>query len=310
MFDKPHVLGRGARLAVIAPSSPFAREEFNRGLDELRGLGFEPIVDDRIFERSGYVAGPASLRVAVIHEALRNPGIDALIAVRGGHGSAHLLPLLDQDLVRLARKAIIGHSDLTAVLQVVTLACRLIAVHGPMVAGSLAKGDSAYHRQSFLGALTSSQPLGELQPEGLEIIVPGEAIGPLLGGTLTHLCSGLGTPFAFSPPPGFILLVDEINERPYRLDRMLTQLRLSGILARAAGVVFGDLPGCDEPAGGLTAKAAVAAVLKGIGVPVVWGFPTGHAISTEWTLPLGLPVRVVASGPAPMLVFDEPATSG
>jgi muramoyltetrapeptide carboxypeptidase len=114
-----------------------------------------------------------------------------------------------------------------------------------MVDGRLAQGASAYDSQSFLQSL-SEDPLGELSPEGLETILPGEVSGPLTGGTLTQLLASLATPYEFRPPPRHVLFIDEVNERPYRLHRMLTQLRLSGRLASAAAVVFGQMPGCDE----------------------------------------------------------------
>jgi muramoyltetrapeptide carboxypeptidase len=154
--------------------------------------------------------------------------------------------------------------------------------------------------------LTRAEPLGPLACDGLEVLKSGEARGVLLGGTLTQLVASLGTPFAFDPPPGFVLLVDEVAERPYRLDRMLTQLALAGILGRAAGIVFGQLPGCDEPGGQPTARATVADVLRDFTGPLLFGLATGHTTAPALTVPLGVQACVLA-GRAPALLVEEAA---
>ncbi|MGE3843764.1 MAG: LD-carboxypeptidase [Vicinamibacterales bacterium] len=310
ILDRPRRLGAGSRLAVIAPSSPFSPDDLQRGLDELRRLGFDPLVDERIFERRAYTAGSPAVRAAVIHDALVDSRVEALIAARGGYGSAQVVPLLDDSILRRSRKAIIGHSDLTAILQTATQRCGLVAMHGPMVAGGLARGAEGYDSVSLLGALTSAEPLGLLQPDGMDVLSTGEARGVLVGGTLTQLCASLGTRDAFDPPDGAVLLIEDVNERPYRLDRMLTQLAQAGVLARAAAIVFGQFPYCDEPRTGLDARAVVSEFIKDVRIPVLWGFPTGHVVGSEWTLPLGLPVQVLARSSTPGLVFEETATAG
>jgi muramoyltetrapeptide carboxypeptidase len=132
------------------------------------------------------------------------------------------------------------------------------------------------------------------------------ARGVLLGGTATQLLATLATPYAFDPPAGYVLVFEEVGERPYRLDRMVTQLRQSGLLARASGIVIGDLPGCDEPAGAPTARAVMEHVFADFPGPVLFGFPIGHTKSPALTLPLGVHCRVVADG-IPRLIIEEPA---
>lgn len=305
---KPRALAPGARVAVFSAASPFSEEELDAGLHELRALGFEPVVDPRIHERLGYVSGTAETRAAVLMDAIGDDSIDALIGARGGYGSVHLLPYLEPDRITQARKPIIGYSDLTSLLQFVTLDCGLVAFHGPTVTGRLSGGPARYDVGSFVRLLTRLEPVGELAPEGVCVLRPGEAGGILLGGTLTQVCASLGTPFAFAPPPGFVLLVEEINERPYRVDRMLTQLRLAGILERAAAIVFGEMPGCDEPAGAPAAKAVVSDLLASFPGPVLFGFPTGHTTGPAWTLPLGVHVRVIADD-RPRLIVEEAAVA-
>jgi len=150
--------------------------------------------------------------------------------------------------------------------------------------------------------------MGELAPEGAETVKPGQAAGILTGGTLTQLVSSLGTPFAFDPPAGHVLFLDEIRERPYRLDRMVTQLRQSGLLARASAVVFNELLHCDEPSGDPTARGVVADLFRDFPGPVVFGFPSGHAAGPALTLPFGVACRVVADA-RPRLIIEESAVS-
>jgi muramoyltetrapeptide carboxypeptidase len=148
--------------------------------------------------------------------------------------------------------------------------------------------------------------MGELTAPGVESVRGGEAGGLLLGGTLTQLLASLGTPFAFAPPSGHVLFLDEVGERPYRLDRMVTQLKQTGLLARAAAVVIGELPKCDEPGGEPTARAVMADLFSDFPGPVLIGFPSGHTVTPAMTLPFGVTARVV-SGPPPRLVIEEAA---
>jgi muramoyltetrapeptide carboxypeptidase len=303
---KPRALAPGDRLAVVAPASPFTRDEFDRGIDEVRRLGFEPVYDESVFERHGYLAGSPETRAAALRAAWRDPSIAGLVGVRGGYGSVQLLPLLDRDEARRARKPLIGYSDLTSLLTYLTVGCEVVAFHGPTVAGRLGGGEGRYDRATFLSALCRREPMGELAPPALETIHRGEAAGRLLGGTLTQILGSLGTPFAFAPPHGYVLLVDEVGERPYRLDRMVTQLRQTGLLEKASAIVVGELPRCDEPLGQPTAGTVMADVLRGFTGPIVIGFPSGHTTGPAMTLPLGVSCRVIADG-RPRIVIEEAA---
>jgi muramoyltetrapeptide carboxypeptidase len=175
-----------------------------------------------------------------------------------------------------------------------------------MLAGRLGRGADGYDEDSFVRTLCRREPAGELAPPGLEAIRAGEASGPLLGGTLTQLLASVGTPFAFAPPSGYVLFLDETGERPYRLDRMVTQLAQTGLLARASAVVIGELPKCDEPSGNPTARAVMADLLADFPGPVLIGFPSGHTSGPAMTLPFGVNARVVA-GSQPRLVIEESA---
>jgi len=304
---KPRRLVTGSRIAIVAPASPFQLHEFDAGVAEIARLGFEPVWDDTVFARHGYLAGTADVRARAIRSALQDPSIAALIAVRGGYGSAQLLPLLDVEEVRRACKPVIGYSDITALLTYVTGTCGMVAFHGPMLEARLARGTDGYDQGSFRRVLIDAVPAGEIEAESVDTIVRGEFAGPLVGGTVTQLLASLATPWAFDPPPGHVLFFDEVAERPYRLDRMVLQLRQSGLLARAGAVVIGELPRCDEPGGEATARRTMAALLGDFPGPVVIGFPSGHTTAPARTLPLGVRARVVADRDRGRLIIEESA---
>jgi muramoyltetrapeptide carboxypeptidase len=298
-------VGPGSRVAVVAPASPFDRSEFDAGLVELRRLGFDPVFDESVFERHPIVAGPPERRARAFAAASAQADIDAVFAARGGYGSAEILPWLDAAALRRSRTAIVGYSDLTAVHAYVNCHVRLASVHGAMVAGRLSKGESAYDPASLLASL-APRPIGELAADGLEMVRPGEVIGPIFGGTLTTIAASLGTPYEFIAPPRHVLFLEEVGERPYRVRRLLTQLQQSGRLASAAAVVFGQMTRCEEPGSGITARQVVDEFFDGFPGPVLFGFPSGHTSTPMISLPFGVETRVVASV-RPRVVFTEAA---
>ena len=303
---KPRALRDGDRIAIVAPASPFSRDDFDCGVAELRSLGFEPVYDESVFDRRGYVAGTPDSRASAFTKAWEDPSVAALVAARGGYGSVQILPLLERSIVEGRPKAFIGYSDTTSLLTWLTLQRGIVSFHGPMIEGRLARGDGGYDRDSFTRCLRQSAPAGLLSHPGIEVLNGGEARGLLVGGTLTQLTASLGTPFAFNPPQGCVLFIDEVGERPFRIDRMLTQLRLSGVLGRAAGVVFNELPKCDEPSGSPTARAVVADLMQGFPGPVLFGFRSGHTPGAMLTLPFGVRASIV-SGAEPGLEIEESA---
>ena len=306
---RPPALEQGDRVAVVSPASPFAREEFDGGIAEIRRLGFVPVYDDTVFAReAAYLSGSAQLRADAFMRYWSDPTIAALIAVRGGFGSAHLLPLLDVARIASTPKLFIGYSDNTTLLSWLTCQMGIPGLHGPMLERRLSRGAAGYDERSFLALLQDGRGL-VLAPDGLVGMKAGEAAGPLFGGTMTQLVSSLGTPYAFDPPEGCILFLEDVNERPYRLDRMLTQLAHAGILGRAAALVFGEMRGCDEPstrsAGpAVSARGVIERLTRDCAGPVLVGFPSGHTIGPCWTLPLGVTVRVTTS-PRPCIAIEE-----
>jgi muramoyltetrapeptide carboxypeptidase len=306
---KPRAVRPGGRVAIVAPASPFPAEAFEAGVGELRRLGFEPVFEAGIFDRRGYVAGEPAARARALIAAFEDPAVEAVVAARGGYGSVELLPLLSVGAIRRRPRLLVGYSDITALLAFLTTRCGVAAVHGPCVAAGLHDGPSGYDESTFVRALTRAEPLGVLPAPALEALVQGEAVGPLFGGNLTQLAASMGTPYAFDPPAGCVLFLEEVGERPYRVDRLLTQLKFAGVFERARAVIFGELPGCEEPDGSASARGAAAGALRGFPGPVVWGLPAGHTAGPALTLPLGVRARVVA-GPASSVEMLESAVVG
>jgi muramoyltetrapeptide carboxypeptidase len=284
----------GDRVALVAPASSFRPEEIEGGVHELARLGLHAVYDESIFERERFVAGSVETRVKSIQKAWADPDIAALFAIRGGYGSAQLLPLLDPDALMAARKALIGYSDITALL---TLYVRhgLAAIHGPMIDRRLSKGSSAYDEASFRRVLMEAEPAGEFRPPQLETLHAGQASGILVGGTLTQLMASMGTPWQFDPPHGAVLFLEDIGERPYRIHRLLTQAAQAGLFVNASAVVFGEFPGCDEPGGDPVIRDVLRDFFVEFRGPVLFNFPSGHTTGPTWTLPFGVKVAVTTA---------------
>lgn len=307
-ITKPPALRPGDRIAVVSPASAFDRDDFGNGIAELRRLGYEPVYDESIFERALFTSGSAERRASAFMQAWADPRIKALIAVRGGYGSVHLLPEMRGWQPQREPKLFIAYSDNTSLLSWLTCHCGITALHGPMLEGRFARGREWYDEASFVALAQGTGRLMEMAPDGVVAIRSGEATGLLYGGTMTQLCASLGTPYAFDPPDGCILFLEDVNERPYRIDRMLTQLRLSGVLGRARALVFGEMRGCDEPGGELRLLDVLPQMVGDIGGPVLFGFPSGHTTKACWTLPLGVQVRVTTA-PQPAVVVEESPVS-
>lgn len=303
---RPRRLQPGDRIALVAPASPVQSDDLVRGADELRALGFEPVYDDRVLARHGYVAGSPAVRASSLADAWRDPLVRGIVAVRGGYGSQQLLPSLDPRWLAGDAKVFIGYSDITALLAW-HVAHGGVAFHGPMVEGRLARGTASYDRASLMAAVTQPVPMGTLSPPGLEVLRSGDAQGVLVGGTLTQLAALLGTPYAVIPREPTILFLEDVGERPYRLDRLMTQLHQAGMFARVTGVVLGAFPRCDEGGGGPTARGVLGDLLARFPGPVVFGFPSGHTDTPAWTLPLGVSARLFASPAGAGLSIEEPA---
>jgi muramoyltetrapeptide carboxypeptidase len=277
-------------VGVAALSGPVDPERLDRGVEALRRLGFEPVLADNLRSRHGLFAGDDAERLDAFHRLAADPQLRAIFFARGGYGLMRVLPGIDWDLLRRHPRAYVGYSDLTPFLLEVVRRSGLVAFHGPMVAADLARGLSRIEEESLLGALAGRYPAEQPFARWLREPNGRPVRGTLLGGCLSLLVATLGTPFAPDLEAG-IVFWEDIGEPPYRVDRMLTHLRLSGNLANIAGMIIGSLgesPGPDGPVDGST---TVADALAGFSWPLAWGLESGH-VAPNRTLPVGLPARL------------------
>lgn len=291
---KPKAVGPGSVIGVAAPASPVKKEFLEAGIAELNRLGFRTRLGKRLYHRSRYTAGSAEDRLMDWIELWEDPEVDALFCARGGYGSMDLLTRLSPERARENPKVVLGSSDATALLQLLTSGAGLVTFHGPMVAQQIARND--YDSENLLTVLGSTRPPGRMAVDTAEPLHDGEAEGALLGGCLSIVAALAGTRFLPSFA-GAILFLEDTQTKPYQIDRMLTQLRLSGHLDGIRGLVFGEMPGCEQhPDQGYTLQEMLRDWTSYLGVPVLFGFPSGHTRSKGLTLPLGTRARLDALG--------------
>lgn len=293
---KPSALRPGDAVRVLSLASPVEEAGLKKGCDELVRLGYEAKLDrSSVLAQQGFFAGPASSRICAFKEALSDPSVRAVFCSRGGYGSNYLLDGLS--LVLTAPKIFLGHSDITSLQICLWQKFNWVTFYGPMIASGFAGGaelPKGYHRQSLLHALAESKRGWLLDLCG-ESLVEGEAEGVLLGGCLTLVESTLGTPWELETR-GAILILEDRGMKPYQVDRALMHLKQAGKFRSVAGIILGDFPECDAPAGAESAKDVSQRILAPLGVPIAWGAPVGHTMRPMITLPLGVRARLSVSG--------------
>ncbi|MFL5469402.1 MAG: LD-carboxypeptidase [Gemmatimonadaceae bacterium] len=281
-FRSVNPLASGARVALVAPAGPLQKsDELPRAEENARALGWEPIVTSHASDRLGYLAGQDRDRLDDINHALRDPDIDALWCLRGGYGMIRILPGIDFDALSRTPKVIIGYSDITALHAAIQRKCRLISYHGPTAREVL----TDFSRDSFERAVVNQTDPCGTAPNSREIS-HGAAQGRLVGGNLAVLASLCGTSFMPDITDG-ILILEDINEPVYRIDRMFQQLMLAGALNGCRAIVFGQCVQCPEDSsGGIPLDDLLLEIASELGVPCLAGIPVGH-IGEQWTIPLG-----------------------
>jgi muramoyltetrapeptide carboxypeptidase len=265
----PEPVGRGARVHVVAPAGPVEPSGLDSGLRLLAERGFEVLAAPNLRARQGYLAGPDADRLAGVQAALDDLEAGVVWTARGGYGTTRILDRLQLDRLGRSPLWVVGCSDATALLVELWVRYRAVSIHGPMVA-RLAD-TAAEDVEELFALLGGSRP----KPRDLEPMAPGKSRGPLLGGNLfvlAHLLGAARSDFA----AGAILFLEDVGERPYRLDRCLTQLARAGTLSSVAGVVVGELTACDPGIDGVTAADVVQEHLGSLGVPVATGYPAAH----------------------------------
>lgn len=286
---RPPALRHGDTVRVVTPSGPTSRERLTAGLALLAEWGLDVQVPESVYEREGFLAGTDADRLEEFNAALADPSVRAVFCGRGGYGVTRIIDGIDWDAARRDPKPVIGYSDITALHMGLYRHAGVASVHGPVVT-SFATPESedgavvkALHSALFTTAPVVLAP-AEYEPTRVLTRGAGAVAGPLLGGNLSLVVDAVGTGTHLDYT-GAILLLEEINESPYRVDRALTQLRRAGVLGQVAGVALGNFTDCGDN-WGVDVVDVLGDVLAGLGVPVLGGLPIGHGIRQE-TVPYG-----------------------
>ena len=294
-------LQKGDTIAFVAPAGPIDLAKVETYVAQLRREGFRVQLPQGIDRRRGYLAGTDDERIDELNAAIRDPQVRAIFPCRGGYGITRILDRVDYEALRRDPKIVTGFSDITGLHMAIARKIRLVTFHSPMPMYELYRTEPEFEFQarSFRRAvMTDEYPLGRIgyaidmpaPRQGATSVNPPKAIvggktrGRIWGGNLTLVCATLGTPYALDPD-GAILVLEDLDEPPYRVDRYLSQLRLAGILDRVAGVVVGDFHGA-KPEENDDIQAVLRESLRKLRVPVLEGFPVGH-VSLNATLPHG-----------------------
>lgn len=293
---KPRALRPGDLVGVAAPAGPVDEDALHRGVVELEALGFAVRVAAGVLDRHHFTAGRREARLEQLRGLWADPEVAAIVCARGGAGAGWLLGGLDSGFLRTHMKTLVGYSDITW-LHLVLARLGATSLHGPMVARELADGERAYDRDSFWHALTGEGDPYVSGPDQLQTLRAGEARGVLRGGCLSILASAAGTPWELrTGGQPTLLFLEDVDEPPYRIDRMLLQLRESGALDGVRGIVFGEMSGCTPGAeSDFALEEALLDALEGLNVPVAFGLSSGHTFKPNVTLPLGVEGRLVCS---------------
>ncbi|MBE3519402.1 MAG: LD-carboxypeptidase [Firmicutes bacterium] len=299
MKRKVPALRPGDLIAVVAPSGAVHKEALERGIQVFKEWGFRVKLGDAVFASLGYLAGEDRVRALDFTRAWTDPEVSALVAARGGYGAMRMLPYLDFSVLKRHRKILVGFSDITALHLAFWREMRLVTLHGPM-AEMGPEGPGEYNGRILRAALTGQWPPGKLElpaERPLRVLEHGRARGELVGGNLSLIAATIGTRWEIDTR-GKILFIEDVGEKPYRVDRMLCQLKLAGKLRDAAGFLIGDFTDCepDEGQPSLSLSEVLAHYFSGTGKPCLLDVPAGHG-KYRAVLPLGVEVEITTQPP-------------
>lgn len=288
---KPKALKKNSTIALIAPAGPITELQLARAQENLAEMGFKSTFTEKILEKKGYLAGSDEIRLNDLHDAFLNDKADAILCIRGGYGCSRIIDQVDYELIKNHPKIFIGYSDITALLNAIWQKTGLITFHG-IVGTSVFTN---YTKQQFKNIVSNQSTHYEIHtnnPEDLNIISKGSCTGQLVGGNLSIINSLIGTPYAVDFE-NKILFIEEVNEAPYKIDRMLTQLLLNGNIKNAAGIILGKFNGCDIDNIEITINNSLSLSeifnnrLENINIPVLSGFSFGH-VKDQAMFPIGI----------------------
>ena len=287
---KPPALRPGDTVGIVAPASNVKPDLLAAGCREIEALGFKVRHREDIHSSFRYLAGDTARRVAEFREMLNDPEVRAIFCARGGYGSVHLLADISPEEIRANPKIFCGASDITMLLNAY-LGAGVVPFHGPMVATTMRQGPGAYDRDLLLRTLVGAEAV-RFPTDGTEVLHNGHAEGRLTGGCLSLLVSTLGTAWDVDTADA-ILVIEDIDSRPYQIDRMLTHLRQARKFESVRAVVFGEMLQCEQhPEQGYSLAEVISDVLGDLGVPILYGFPTGHTSKPNLLVPFGVRARI------------------
>jgi muramoyltetrapeptide carboxypeptidase len=301
---KPPALRKGDLIGVVAPAGAVKTDDLNAGISRLEELGYRILVGRSLHRAARYLAGRDADRAADVMAMFENPDVRAVVAARGGYGTSRVIPLLDPKIIKRSPKIFVGSSDLTLLLHFLRAVCGFVTFHGPMVSPNFGKYSSPTTNESFVRILGAIEPPGRYDVRGVTVLKGGSAEGVLTGGCLSLVCQTIGTPYEIRTD-GAIVFLEDINEPPYRIDRMLTYLKQLGKFETARAVIFGPMPDCHPaPHESYTIHDVIRDVLGDLQCPILADFPSGHG-GTNVTLPFG--VRAAVDG-ATLSLLEAPVS--
>jgi muramoyltetrapeptide carboxypeptidase len=286
---KPRALRPGDLIGIVAPASNIKPELLAEGCRELESLGFRCLFQPDIATSYRYFAGSDQRRAGELVEMIRNPEVGAIFCARGGYGSARLIPYLNPEILRANPKIINGSSDITSLLSFWDRS-GIAGFHGPMVATAIRQGTAGYNQKVFLNLLRGE--VVEFPLDGTVVLRSGTSEGRLTGGCLSLVVATLGTAYEIDTTDA-LLVLEDLDTKPYQIDRMLTQLKHAGKLDRVRGVIFGEMLNCAQHVHqGYSLEEVVMDVLADTSFPVLYGFPTGHSSRANVMVPFGVEARL------------------
>ena len=284
---KPSKLSAGDKIGIITPGSGLLAGQYETIVENIEKTGLTPVYSKYLRSQNGFIAGTDEQRLEDLHTMFEDDSIKAIICGRGGYGSARILDQIDYTLIRNNPKVFVGFSDITALHSAFLKNSGLVSFHGPVGASVF----SDYTLKNFKSVLMRGEQTSFQTNSDYYVIEGGETSGQLVGGNLSIVMSLMGTPYELDMD-GKILFLEEIGEKPYRIDRMLTQLSLAGKLQKLKGIVLGNWAHCDVSASlktSFTLKETLKERLGDLGIPCAYGFKIGH-VDDNSTLPFGLSV--------------------
>jgi len=285
-------LREGSQVAVLSPASAAKPELVEKGIDRLLHYGYKPLLMPHALARGPlYYAGTVEQRLRDLHQAFENTEIEGLLCTRGGWGSAELLPHLDVQLVRANPKVFVGYSDHTSLHVWLWNELRMMTFYAPMVAADWSNMDGV-HRATWQAAVEAKSKWSVGSNDGLRCLRGGEVEGRLLGGCLSIIAEGLGTPWALRIDEPAVLFLEDIGTKPYQWDRMLQHLRAAGMLKHVRGIILGDMAANVKPDEMQLLEAACQHALDDFVGPVAIGLRSGHVVGQNRSLPLGAWVKM------------------